>query len=81
MIKKARVIFQKPSLAKKGMYITTLEDRFGQLKVYTSRKLEPQQEVVVSVRQGAANDPLAVTILNKKQEENWLATHTEGGQE
>lgn len=73
MVKKATVVSQKPSMAKKGMYITTLNDGFGELKAYAARQLQPGETIVVSIRQGAMTDPLAVTILNKKQTEAWLA--------
>ena len=80
MIRKAKVISQKPSVAKKGQYITTLDDGFGELKAYSTRRLQPGEEIVVSIRSGAANDPLSVTILNKKQTEAWFAQNGGSGQ-
>ena len=71
MIKAAVVISQKPSAAKKGMYIATLDDGLGELKSYTSRKLEEGQEVLISLQQGAANDPLRVTVFSKMQESHY----------
>ena len=73
MIKKATVISQKPSLAKKGQYLTILNDGLGELRAYSTRQLQPNETIVISIRQGAMTDPLAVTILNKKQTEDWLA--------
>ncbi len=72
MIKKATVISQRPSAAKKGLYLTVLDDGGGELRAYSSRKLNQGDEIVVSVQQGMNRDPLSVHILNKKQTENWL---------
>ena len=72
-VKLATVIEQKPSQAKKGMYITTLKEPMGEVKSYTPRKLEVGQEVLISVRQGAIRDPLAITVLSAKQEADWKA--------
>lgn len=69
MIKLATVVSQRPSLAKKGSYLTILNDGFGELRAYSTRKLEEGEEVVIDLRSGAANDPLSTTILTKKQAE------------
>ena len=76
MIKTAVVISQKPSIARKGMYITTLDDGLGELMSYTSRKLEEGQEVLISLQQGAASDPLKVTIFSKMQEAHYKKANT-----
>ena len=81
MIKLAKVVSQSPSKAKKSQYITVLNDGFGEVRAYTTRKLTVGQEVAVSVQHGAANDPLSTTILTKSQEDNWRnsQTNTSGG--
>lgn len=73
MITLATVVDQRESAVKKGMYITVLKERFGELKAYTARKLEVGQEVVISVRPDAIGSPLSVTVLSKKQEDEWKA--------
>ena len=78
MIKRATVISQKPSAARKGSYLTILNDGHGELRAYSTRKLDEGEEIVVSVQQGANRDPLSVEILNKKQTENWIAQQSEG---
>lgn len=67
MIKKAKVISQKPSYARKNLYITALDDGAGELKAYSTRRLQPGEEVTISIKQGAMRDPLDVTILTEKQ--------------
>ncbi|MCM1322860.1 MAG: hypothetical protein NC218_01605 [Acetobacter sp.] len=73
MIKKATVVSQRPSAAKKGAYLTVINDGNGELRAYSTRKLVEGEQVVVSVQQGANRDPLSVEILTKKQADNWLA--------
>ena len=77
MIRKAVVKEQRPSLAKKGSYLTILDDGFGELRAYSTRQLSLEQTVYISVQQGMNRDPLSVTILNKRQEEAYLRDHPE----
>lgn len=75
MIKQAKVISQKPSAAKAGMYITTVNDGLGELRAYTPRKLDEGQIVVISIKSGAIRDPLSIEIFSQKKEAEWLSEH------
>lgn len=77
MVRKATVKEQRPSVAKRGSYLTILDDGFGELRAYCTRQLSQNDTVYVSVQQGMNRDPLSVTILNKRQQEVYLRDHPE----